>query len=61
MTLTEVADHYCVSPETVRRGSGVLGRLRQVQITDGRVLIPRADVDKLDRYLERIAIALVED
>ena len=61
MTLTEVADHFCVSRETVRRGTGALGRLRQVQITDGRVLIPRADVDKLDRYLERIAVAIVSD
>jgi hypothetical protein len=58
MTFKQVAQHFCVSEATVRLGRGVFGRLRRVPLSAGRVVVPRSDVDKLDRELERRAVAL---
>ena len=58
MTYREIADHFRVSEATVRLGRGVFARLRRVALTKGRVVVPRADFEKLDRDMERAAAAL---
>jgi hypothetical protein len=59
-TFQEIADHFCVSETTVREGRGVFARLRRVPLTPGRIVVPRADFERLDREMERAAVALVE-
>lgn len=56
-TFQEVADHFCVSEVTVRLGRGVFGRLRRAPLTDGRTVVLRADFERLDRDMEREAVA----
>lgn len=58
MTVKEVAAHYCVGETVIRDGVGDFGRLRQVRPTERCLLIPRSDVEALDRHLERAAVAL---
>lgn len=60
-TIQEVADHFCVGRETVRAGRGVFARLRRVSLTDGRTVILRTDMERLDRELERTAQPLTGD
>ena len=60
-TYQEIADHFCVSEATVRLGRGVFGRLRRVSLTENRTVVPRADVERLDREMERASLALDED
>ena len=55
MTFSEVAEHFTVSEATVRLGRGVFAKLRRVPLTDGRTAVLRADVERLDRELERAA------
>lgn len=56
MTLQQVADHYQVSDTTIRVGRGKYATLRRVP---GKpILIPREDVEKLDRQMERDAKSL---
>lgn len=57
MTFREVADFFRVSEASVRLGRGVFGRLRRVPLSEKRIVIPRADVEKLDREMERAAVA----
>lgn len=57
-TIREVAEHFCVGETTVREGRGVFAQLRRVTLSPGRTVIPRADVEKLDRQMERAAVAL---
>jgi hypothetical protein len=57
MTFRQVADHFQVSEATVRLGRGVFATLKRVPVC-GRILIPRADFHRLDRKLERAAVAL---
>lgn len=59
MTYKEVAAHFRVSEATVRLGRGVFARLRRVPLTEGRTVVLRADVEKLDREMERAAVTLV--
>jgi len=54
MSRNDVAAHYCVTEETIRAARTPFDELRQIPV-GGRVLIPRADVDRLDRKLERLA------
>jgi hypothetical protein len=61
MTFREVADYFRVSEATVRLGRGVFGRLRRVPLTQNRIVVLRADFEKLDREMERCAVALQED
>jgi hypothetical protein len=58
ITFRQVADHFQVSEATVRLGRGVFATLKRVPVGDKRVLIPRAEVERLDRALERAAVAL---
>jgi hypothetical protein len=60
MSYREVADHFRVSEWTVRTGQGVFARLRRVMLTERRVVIPRSDVERLDKLMERSALALDE-
>lgn len=53
-TVQEVADHFCVSQSTVLQGIGAFASLRRAKLGK-RTLILRADVDKLNRELERKA------
>ena len=57
-TFQEVADHFAVSEATVRLGRGVFAKLRRVPLTDGRTVVLRADMERLDRELERAALPL---
>lgn len=57
LTLQATADHYCVDESTIRKGVGVFGQLILVQPTPRRTLVLRSSVDKLDRALERAALA----
>ncbi len=61
MTFKQVAQHFCVSEATVRLGRGVFGRLRRVPLSEKRVVVLRSDVERLDREMERAAVAIVED
>jgi hypothetical protein len=61
MTFAEVAEHFAVSEATVRLGRGVFSRLRRAPITEGRTVVLRADVERLDRELERLAQPLTGD
>lgn len=61
MSYAEVAEHFGVSEATVRLGRGAFGRLRRVALTERRVVIPRADVERLDREMERSALPLTPD
>jgi DNA-binding transcriptional regulator YhcF (GntR family) len=61
MSIAEVATHFRVSETTVSRGLGVFGRLRRVQLTARRVVFVRTDVERLDRDMERAAVALVSN
>lgn len=58
MTFRQVADHFQVSEATVRLGRGVFARLRRVSLSRNRVVVLRADVERLDREMERAAVAL---
>jgi hypothetical protein len=58
MTFQQVADHFQVSEATVRLGRGVFARLRRAPLSENRVVILRSDVEKLDREMERAAVAL---
>lgn len=58
VTFQQVADHFQVSEATVRLGRGAFARLRRVPVSEGRVLVPRADFERLDRQLDRAAVAL---
>lgn len=58
MTYRQVADHFQVSEATVRLGRGVFARLRRVTLSQNRVAVLRSDVEKLDREMERAAVAL---
>lgn len=57
MTFKEIAAHFRVSEATVRLGRGVFKKLRRVSLTAGRTVVLRADVEKLDREMERAALA----
>jgi hypothetical protein len=57
-TFRQIADEFCVEESTVRKGLGVFARLRRVPLGEKRTVVPRADVDKLHRELERAAVAL---
>jgi hypothetical protein len=57
MTFQQVADHFQVSEATVRLGRGVFARLKRVPLTPKRILIPRAEVERLDREMQRAAVA----
>jgi hypothetical protein len=61
MTYQQIADHFTVSEATVRLGRGVFGRLRRVPLSEKRVVVLRSDVERLDREMERVAVAIVED
>ena len=61
MTFQQVADHFQVSEATVRLGRGVFARLRRVPLCGRRTVIPRADVERLDRDMERAALPLAAD
>lgn len=56
MTLQQCADHYQVDESTIRKGLGVFNRLALVP-TGRRTLVLRSSVEKLDRELERDALA----
>lgn len=58
MTYRQVAEHFQVSEATVRLGRGVFARLRRVALCERRTVVPRADVERLDREMERAAVAL---
>jgi hypothetical protein len=60
-TIQEVADHFCVGRETVRAGRGVFARLRRVSLTNGRTVILRTDMERLDRDMERSAQPLTSE
>lgn len=57
MTFREVANYFKVSEASVRLGRGVFGRLRRVQLTPKRIVLLRAEVERLDRDMERAAVA----
>ena len=57
-TFREIAEHFGVSETTVRLGRGVFATLRRVPLTGDCVRVPRADFEKLDRDMERAAVAL---
>ena len=57
MTFKEVAALFRVSEASVRLGRGVFGRLRRVQLTPNRIVLLRAEVERLDREMERAAVA----
>ena len=57
MTFREVADFFRVSEASVRLGRGVFARLRRVPLSERRIVIPRSDVERLDRDMERAAVA----
>jgi hypothetical protein len=61
MTFREVADYFRVSEATVRLGRGVFARLRRVPLTENRIVVLRADFEKLDREMEQASVALQED
>ncbi|HLM58693.1 MAG TPA: hypothetical protein VK422_21495 [Pyrinomonadaceae bacterium] len=61
MTYKEVAAYFRVSEATVRLGRGVFARLRRATLTPGRTVVPRADVEALDREMERAALALAPE
>lgn len=56
LTVKEVADFFRVSPTSVRESRAEFGQLRRVKLGK-RTLILRADVEALDRQLERQAKA----
>ena len=56
MTVQEVADFFRMSETSVRRGCAEFGQLRRVKLGK-RTLFLRADVEALDRQLERQAKA----
>lgn len=58
MTYQQVADHFQVSEATVRLGRGVFSRLRRVPLCNRRTVVLRADVERLDREMERAAVSL---
>lgn len=60
MTFQQVADHFQVSEATVRLGRGVFGRLRRVPLCGRRTVILRADMERLDREMERAAMSLAD-
>lgn len=51
MTFQQVADHYGVDESTIRKKLGAFANLRHVPVASRRTLIPRIDVEKLDRDL----------
>jgi len=51
MTIQQVADHYAVDETTIRKKRGAFVNLRHSKVGERRTLIPRADVEKLDRDL----------
>jgi len=57
-TFREIADHFCVSEATVRLGRGAFASLRRVPLTENRIVVLRADFERLDRELERGAVSL---
>jgi hypothetical protein len=60
-TFAEIAAHFCVSEPTVRLGRGVFAGLRRVPLTEHRIVVPRADFERLDREMERASCALDDD
>lgn len=61
MSIAEVASHFRVSETTVSRGLGVFARLRRVQLTERRIIFVRTDVERLDRQMERAAVAITPE
>ena len=57
-TIKEISEHFCVSEPLVREGRGVFARLRRVKLTDNRVVVLRSDFERLDREMERAAVAI---
>lgn len=54
LSVAATAAHFGVSASSVYKGLGVFGDLRVVQI-NGRRMVLRADVEALDRALEKQA------
>jgi hypothetical protein len=61
MTYKQVAEHFHVSETTVRLGRGVFASLRRVPFAGKCIRISRAEVERLDRAMERAAVALAAD
>ncbi len=57
-TFQEIAAHFQVSEATVRLGRGAFAKLRRVSLTENRIVVPRADFERLDREMERASVAL---
>lgn len=57
-TFQEIAAHFCVSEATVRLGRGAFASLRRVPLGPRRIVVPRADFERLDRELEKSAVSL---